>query len=1025
MPIVKPVKSRTQLVEDVNVFHFADTDYSGIYRVIVAATGQEIPFAVNVPATSVDQRGSESDLTRLTEDGLKKAYPGWDTLQIVNGPEPGRHLTGGRRRQRPRRTPRLPRGPVVAGFLMYIVFFLLFIEVVLAWRFGHYTTVEGVTAPTTASLFWPLTLAITALVVFAFLAAAVWYAVRTGDLLALWPDFLFRDQLRTSLEDWLGMAAPQPGESSRWEPGFGTWLPSFIPGSQYWWAIGLLLGGGAMVLLTYLAEAPAVAKPYKLILAGLRVCMVILTLWVLMPQSSIIFTHDVWPDLVVIIDTSRSMGEPDAFQDAKVLERSKKLSDLVRKQVEESLPEKLKQLQAVLAIYTKRKEADPADTEAREEIDYLKSKIRYWREQRQIIGSTKWQPTRLQLAQALLSQPDNDWLQALLTTREMRVHIFQLDVHGRAIKLTDGEGPAGELTDPDLPQQLLRAKKAIAGLEADGKESRLGTALQQVIDQYRGTSLAGVIMFTDGVTTRDKSIGDTATEYAALKGVPLFFIGIGDDHEIRDLKLHDLQCDDTVFKGDRVNFECRLTGQGYQDLTVPVVLKVRGKDGKEKELDRKSVKVDPKGKSVKLRLKHTPMEVGRKLYIIEVEPPKIEGNEKPPPPGNLRLERAIEVVEDKEIKVLYVEQQPRYEFRYLKFLLERENPNEKNRKKSITLNVVLLDADDDFPANDRTALADFPATLEELNKYDVVIFGDCDPNHRKLGPQRLKNLANFVRGEDDKGNKLPKAGGGFLMIAGSAFSPHAYRNSPLADILPVEPLTDRTPPENKPRTDRLRPELTPSGRVHPIFKFSNDDGENAQIWQRLAPMYWNTSQYRVKPLAEVLAVHPNQKADGPAGANQDPRLALVVQQYVGTGRSMFFGFDETWRWRLREDEARFNNFWIQVMRYLSRGRSSRTELRLDKQAPYNLGEPIKVTVRFPDGTSGPGDVKHHRQDRGQGHGRVSRARRRQGRGRPRDSDADAEQGAGELGHVRGRAQPHARRQIPSAPAGSRCAQEPT
>ena len=35
---------------------------------------------------------------------------------------------------------------------------------------------------------------------------------------------------------------------------------------------------------------------------------------------------------------------------------------------------------------------------------------------------------------------------------------------------------------------------------------------------------------------------------------------------------------------------------------------------------------------------------------------------------------------------------------------------------------------------------------------------------------------------------------------------------------------------------------------------------------------------------------------------------------------MFFGFDESWRWRLREHESKYNTFWIQTMRYLSRGR---------------------------------------------------------------------------------------------------------
>jgi len=79
----------------------------------------------------------------------------------------------------------------------------------------------------------------------------------------------------------------------------------------------------------------------------------------------------------------------------------------------------------------------------------------------------------------------------------------------------------------------------------------------------------------------------------------------------------------------------------------------------------------------------------------------------------------------------------------------------------------------------------------------------------------------------------------------------------------------------------------------------------------------------------------------------------VVQQFVGAGRSMFFGFNETWRWRWREDEANFNKFWVQTVRYLAVGRLGRIDLRLDRQTPYRRGEPIKVTVRFPDDSPPP------------------------------------------------------------------------
>jgi hypothetical protein len=49
----------------------------------------------------------------------------------------------------------------------------------------------------------------------------------------------------------------------------------------------------------------------------------------------------------------------------------------------------------------------------------------------------------------------------------------------------------------------------------------------------------------------------------------------------------------------------------------------------------------------------------------------------------------------------------------------------------------------------------------------------------------------------------------------------------------------------------------------------------------------------------------------------------------------------------------FNQFWLQTVRYLARSRLSRTDLRLDRQVPYRRGEPIKVTVRFPDDSPPP------------------------------------------------------------------------
>src|SRR5262249_45283217 len=43
-----------------------------------------------------------------------------------------------------------------------------------------------------------------------------------------------------------------------------------------------------------------------------------------------------------------------------------------------------------------------------------------------------------------------------------------------------------------------------------------------------------------------------------------------------------------------------------------------------------------------------------------------------------------------------------------------------------------------------------------------------------------------------------------------------------------------------------------------------------------------------------------------------------------------------------------------TVRYLARSRHGRVELHLDRTTPYRRGEPIKITVRFPDDVPKPG-----------------------------------------------------------------------
>jgi hypothetical protein len=746
------------------------------------------------------------------------------------------------------------------------------------------------------------------------LALVLLHDAWTGDFLGFLPE-----SFRGFLERAFDIPPPAPGEGSRWRLEYSSY---FLDGrTDPWLAGALAVAAAVMTFFVYRLEGRSTSGGFRFLLTGLRLSLLLLVLGVFLPQLRLHFERQGWPDVVILIDDSLSMSTLDVYGEAGVKGAADALAEKV-----ELTDEEREQLSRALI-------SRPGLTKA----------------------------SRLRLAQALLTQggEGDDWLTALLTRRKVRLHVYRCST--RATRIADVTARADVRPALEATGQL--------GPDPRNDSSQLGTAVRQVLNDFRGSSLAAVVMLTDGVTTEGEDM-DKVSKYANQMGVPLYLVGIGDAQETRDVYPHDLQVAESVYVHDRLVFQVQLTAQGYQSLTLPVTLYEKGK---EKPLDTKNVHVDPKNKTVKVQLTARPSDPGEKIYVIKV--PAQEGEVDR---DNNRVERAVFVREAKLIKALYVEGYRRYEYHYLKTLLERES-NRLKGNKSIDLKVLLQDADADFAAADRAAISTFP-TREELKSFDVVILGDVDPEPRddRKMTEHLKDLADFVR----------EGGGGLLMLAGERYAPRAYKNSPLKDVLPIDlEARGRGEEEDVPILDTYRAELTPAGRLHPIFRFVPDEKEADEVWTRLKEFYWYADGYVPKRAAEVLAVHPKVRGLRGEGKPGEAGLhPLVVQQFVGAGRSMFLGFNETWRWNWREDQAHYNNFWMQTMRYLARGRLGRIELRLDRQTPYRRGEPIKVTVRFPDDVPAPPENTDVR---------VMMERRAPGRA------ADKEERTIKLAHVKG------------------------
>ncbi len=853
-----PETVHIQAGEDANILRWTDTDASGIYSAVIGSHPQEHLFAVNVPTTTIGEESSESDPKRATREDLQNTYKEWE-FQVVTDPKDVSH-TGGPTAKGTEKTYK-PLGPEIALWLLRVVLVLVFLEVILAFYFGHFTSAPANERKAVGGRWLPILAATVTLLTIFILGGILISGAHSGEYLGF---------LRDSYRQWIfekiygiSPAAPGEGNAARID-----WEPFLVDGStDVWLAAGIaLLGGGLIFAIYYRLEQSAASAAYKVILFGLRLLIVLLCLVVLLPQITLHFERKGFPDVVVILDDSQSMSTPDNYQDPRVKAAADQLI------ADASLPG----------------------------------------------------PERLRLAQALVTRPDGDWLTRLLMQRKAKVHVYRCST--RAARIAD-------VVEAD---QIKDALTSINALKAtpENDSSQLGTAVRQVVNDFRGSSLSAVIMLTDGVTTEGEDL-TKASKYAAQMGIPLFFIGMGDSHEARDIYPHDLQAPDTVFVNDNIVFDLRVTGSGFGDQTVPLELREKGKDA---VLKSTKVKLNANGTPVKVSVSYRPTDEGEKIYELKV--PVQDGETDP---NNNVLERLVTVRKAKLIKVLYVEGSPRWEFRYLKTLLERESQKVVGNK-SIDLKVLLVDSDREWAEQDRSAITEFP-TKAELNQYDVVILGDVDPKSPRFPKmaEHLQHLADFVK----------ERGGGLAMLAGPRFAPFAYKGTPLQDVLPIDLLVKQQPQEPAAGYSQgYRPELTPIGRSHPIFRFDRpDERESEEVWNGLKELYWFSEGYEAKRAAEVLVTHPRMKHGKVPQAVQSAGLdghPLVVQHFVGTGRCLFFGIDETWRWRFREDELNYNKFWIQTVRYLARSRTGQIELRLDKQTPYRRGEPIRVTVRFPD-----------------------------------------------------------------------------
>jgi hypothetical protein len=491
------------------------------------------------------------------------------------------------------------------------------------------------------------------------------------------------------------------------------------------------------------------------------------------------------------------------------------------------------------------------------------------------------------------------------------------------------------------PLQEFRFDRKLHGVGDAAREpnhTALADSLREVLVRGGGEQPAAVVVFTDGRDNASKLTLQEAAEACRDKGVPLCIYGVGSSNG-GVLQIKDVSLPNTIFVDDKpdvpddpieivVLWRCRGFKKGTVLLTLElgnqtVRREIAVKQGE--ELRQIVSFVPAKGKEDKREFKAT-LEMKGDATTRDV------------------WQRTVQV-KNSRVKVLYVENVPRREYKFLQPLLDRDrrvlaryfllegDPRLAENRPSDAASSLFLDQ---FPEN----FPDPSSRDGDTKPYDLLILGDVPPS--SLGTQSIKAIQKFV-----------KEGGGLVVVAGRQHMPADYVDSPLAEVLPVELTRQAFPILAEARTQAFRPLLTYDGEQSGMLALADSQEDNLRLWKEDLwkdgrGFHWFYPVNGLRPGATALLVHPELRT---GQAPNDKPMSLIASQYYGKGEVLYLGIDETWRWRDSTGDRLTSRFWGQIVTRLGLphllGHSRRVQLELERGEAM-LGRPGTVKARLLD-----------------------------------------------------------------------------
>ncbi|MBM3757983.1 MAG: hypothetical protein FJW38_28875 [Acidobacteria bacterium] len=418
------------------------------------------------------------------------------------------------------------------------------------------------------------------------------------------------------------------------------------------------------------------------------------------------------------------------------------------------------------------------------------------------------------------------------------------------------------------------------GLKTEKAASRIADGLKQIAAETGSLPIGGVLLLSDGA---DTSGGIDRETVNALKSrqLPVHTIGFGRERYDRDVALVDVQVPVRALADSRLGAQVILKQRGYAGQKATLQLK-----DADKVIGSKQITLAADGAAQTETLLFNSGPAGVRTLSAAVANMQNEDNF-----GNNALTRLVQV-EARKPRILYIEGEPRWEFKFIRRAVEDEKTIQLVTMLRTTQNKIYRQGVKDAKELEQG----FPATTEEMFAYEGVIIGAVEASY--FTPTQQALLKAFV----------DRRGGGLLFLGSRAsLADGGYSASEFNDILPVS-VGDR-------RTTFLREkatvELTAAGRDNLYLRLEEDAARNAERWKKLPELADVQNPGPPKPGAVVFA-------DAISGRGRTP---LLITQNYGRGRTAVLGTGGTWRWQMLQpiEDKSHEMFWQQILRWLVSG----------------------------------------------------------------------------------------------------------